>query len=75
MKNRLFRWYVGRRGAYYPIVCYPKGWKSWLRPSRWRSARAFTILASYDYNHGGKEKIERRIRSMLIYGKAVWWGR
>ena len=67
--KRLFRWYAGYQyvGG---VIAYPRGW-GWLRRSHWISALHVTRIIVYDWDHGGRERIEHVIRQRLIYGTGL----
>lgn len=64
MKERLFRWYTGE----HPFYAMPTGW-GWLKPRCWRIAKQVTLVASWDYEHGGgSQAIQQAIRQAALYG-------
>lgn len=66
--KRLFRWYVGDPDT--PFWVYPKGW-GWFNPKRWKAARSLTRMSTYDYTHGGQERLMKAIRDQVFFGAGV----
>ncbi len=52
----------------FPFIVTPKYWWFYLYPSFWKQKKILEEFFKYQWEHGGREEIEKRIKNSLLYG-------
>lgn len=51
-----------------PFSLKPSHWWSYLNPFWWKRKRVCEKVLGYQWENGGKEDFEKRVRNTLLYG-------
>lgn len=53
-----------------PFDVKPKHWWGYLNPFEYKRRRIIKAILKYQWEHGGKDVIERKLKNMMLYGNS-----